>query len=151
MPSRTHVLVQFVSILALLAVAAPAGARRTTASDLVHRLNVQRERAGLDPLRTDPRLRASAARQSRRQLRHGYFGHGSSVLASPRFRRLGELLAREPGWHLRTGPIARGWRGSPSHNALVHSAGFQLVGVGWARGWLNGAQITIWTVHLGAR
>ena len=128
----------------------PATAEAGTAARMIHRLNVERARIGLGPLKADPALSAGAARQSRRQLRVGRFEHASNI-ARPGLRRVAELIARQPGWRLRTGPVAHGWKTSPVHASLVESASYRLAGVGWARGWMGGTPTTIWTVRLGER
>ncbi len=138
------------SCCAAVLAAAPATAEAGMASQMIQRLNVERARIGLGPLKTDRALSASAARQSRRQLRVGRFEHASS-LAGPGLRRVAELIARQPGWRLSTRPVARGWKHSPVHASLVESASYRLAGVGWARGWLGGMPTTIWTVRLGER
>jgi uncharacterized protein YkwD len=130
--------------------AAPATAEAGTTSRMVHRLNVERARIGLGPLKVDRALNVAAARQSRRQLRVGRFEHASS-LGVPGLRRVAELIARQPGWRLQTGSVARGWKNSPVHASLVESSSYRLAGVGWARGMMGGVPTTIWTVRLGER
>jgi uncharacterized protein YkwD len=135
----------------VLAAALPVSAKAGPAGQLIQRLNHERARVGLDPLRADRRLSAAARRQSRRQLKTDRFGHAADLGAGKGFRRVAELLARRRGWRLNTGPIALGWRNSPTHRALVESGSYNLVGVGWARGRMGGTLTTIWTVRLGAR
>jgi uncharacterized protein YkwD len=135
---------------AVFATVAPASAQGGTAARLIERLNHDRARAGLKPLRADRRLSSAAARQSRRQLRTG-FGHAEDLGSGRGFQRVAELIARQRGWRLRPAPIARGWKNSPTHRALVESPSYNRVGVGWARGRLGDALTTIWTVRLGAR
>ncbi len=130
--------------------AVPATAEAGTTSRMIHRLNVERARIGLGPLKADRALNVAAARQSRRQLRVGRFEHASS-LGVPGLRRVAELIARQPGWRLQTRPVARGWKNSPVHASLVESASYRLAGVGWARGMMGGVPTTIWTVRLGER
>jgi uncharacterized protein YkwD len=150
LPPRTHIAVHLAALAAVLATAAPASAKHGTAANLISRLNHERSRAGLEPLRANRRLSATAARQSRRQIRTG-FGHSPDLGAGRGFRRVAELIARQRGWRLRPAPIALGWKNSPTHRALVESSAYRLVGVGWARGRLYGAPTTVWTVRLGAR
>ena len=63
---------------------------------------------------------------------------------------MAELIARQSGWHLDTAPVALGWKNSPTHRSLLETSSYRLIGVGWARGRLNGSLTTIWTVRLGA-
>jgi uncharacterized protein YkwD len=130
--------------------ASPATAEASTTAKMIHRLNVERARIGLGPLKADRALSAGAARQSRRQIRVGRFEHASN-LDGPGLRRVAELIAWQPGWRLRTGPVAHGWKNSPTHASLVENASYRLAGVGWARGWFGGRPATIWTVRLGER
>jgi uncharacterized protein YkwD len=150
-PSRTHIAVHLVSWCAVLAAAWPASAKAGTAAQLIHRLNNERARVGLGPLKADRRLGTAARRQSRRQLRTQRFEHAADLGAGRTFRRVGELIARQRGWRLDTGTVAVGWKNSPPHRSLIESSSFRLVGVGWARGRMGGALTTIWTVRLGAR
>ena len=129
---------------------APHPQRPGPAAQLIQRLNHERTRAGLEPLRADRKLSRAAARQSRRQLRTG-FGHAAHLGAGRSFRRVAELIARQSGWRLDTAPVALGWKNSPTHRSLLETGSYRLVGVGWARGRLDGALTTIWTVRLGAR
>ena len=150
MPSRTRRAARLASWCAVVLATLPAPARAGTVAHLVSRLNAERARVGQGPLRADPELSSSAARQSRRQLRAGRMQH-SRRLGIVGFRRMAELIAFQPGRRLRTGSVARGWRRSPVHSALVESPSFRLVGVGWARGRLGGRAVTFWTVQLGTR
>jgi uncharacterized protein YkwD len=134
----------------VLAAVSPASAKAGTAADLIERLNDERARAGLEPLRSDRRLSRAATRQSRRQLRTG-FGHARHLGSGRGFRRVAELIARQRGWRLDTTSVAFGWRNSPTHRSLLETGSYRLVGVGWARGRLRGSLTTIWTVRLGAR
>ena len=134
----------------MLAAVSPASAKAGTAAQLIERLNGERARAGLEPLRSDRRLAGAAARQSRRQLRTG-FGHAAHLGTGRGFRRVAELIARQRGWRLNTGSVAVGWENSPAHRSLLETGSYRLIGVGWARGRLNGSLTTIWTVRLGAR
>ena len=150
LPSRTHIAVQLVSWCAVLAAATPSSAKAGTATQVIQHLNQERARAGLAPLRADRRLSNAAARQSRRQLRTG-FGHAANLGAGRSFRRVAELIARERGWRLDSASVARDWKNSAPHRSLIETSSYRLVGVGWARGRLDGSLTTIWTVRLGAR
>jgi uncharacterized protein YkwD len=134
----------------VLAAVSPASAKGGTAAQLIQRLNHERARAGLEPLRSNRRLSNAAARQSRRQLHTG-FGHARDLGAGRGFRRVAELIARQNGWRLNTASVALGWRNSPTHRSLLETGSYRLIGVGWARGRLDGSLTTIWTVRLGAR
>ena len=133
LPSRTRKAAHLASCCAAVVAAVPATAEAGTTSRMIHRLNVERARIGLGPLKADRALNVAAARQSRRQLRVGRFEHASS-LGGPGLGRVAELIARQPGWRLRTRPGGQGWKNSPVHAALVESSSYRLAGVGWARG-----------------
>ena len=134
----------------MLAAVSPASAKGGTAAQMIQRLNNERAQAGLEPLRSNRKLSNAAARQSRRQLRTG-FGHAANLGAGRGFRRVAELIARQSGWHLDTASVALGWKNSPTHRSLLETGSYRLIGVGWARGRLDGSLTTIWTVRLGAR
>jgi uncharacterized protein YkwD len=151
LPSRTHISVLAVSWLALLAAACPASAKAGTAGQLIKRLNLERARVGLAPLKANRRLNSAARRQSRRQLKNDRFAHASDLGVGRRFRHVGELIARHDGWRIDTAGVALGWQNSTPHRSLIETGSFRLVGVGWARGRLGGQLSTIWTVRLAAR
>ncbi|MBN1530612.1 MAG: CAP domain-containing protein [Thermoleophilaceae bacterium] len=151
MPPRTHIAVLAASWLALLAAALPSSAKAGTAAQLIKRLNLERARVGLAPLKANRRLNAAARRQSRRQLKSDRFEHAPDLGVGRRFRHVGELIARQDGWRIDTAGVALGWQNSPPHRSLIESSSFRLVGVGWARGRLGGDLSTIWTVRLAAR
>jgi uncharacterized protein YkwD len=129
----------------------PASAKGSTAAELIQRLNAERSRAGLQPLKADRRLSASAKRQSRRQIETDTFAHARRLGVGRGFRRVAELLARQSGWRLRTEPVAIGWRNSPTHRSLLENGSYDRIGVGWARGLMGSTPTTIWTVRLAAR
>jgi uncharacterized protein YkwD len=151
LPSRTHIAVHVASWCALLAAACPASAEAGTGAQLIQRLNLERARVGLTPLKANRRLSLAARRQSHRQLRDDRFEHAANLGVGRRFRHVGELIARQSGWRIDTSTVALGWQNSPPHRSLIETGSFRLVGVGWARGRLDGALTTIWTVRLGAR
>jgi uncharacterized protein YkwD len=146
---RARVVACCLALSAAAAAAPPATAGSSTASSLIERLNVQRQRNGKAPLRQSATLTASASRFSKRQMRLDRFGHEARIRASGRFRHLGEILAIQGGWQLRVGPIVRSWLGSATHRALIMSSRFDCAGVGWAKGRLGGHVTTIWTVQFG--
>ena len=150
LPPRTHIAVHLASWFAVLAAVCPASAKAGTAANLIQRINHERSRAGLEPLHSNRRLSGAATRQSRRQLRTG-FGHATNLGSGRGFRRVAELIARQRGWRLNTASVALGWRSSPTHRSLIETGSYSLIGVGWARGRLDGSLTTIWTVRLGAR
>ncbi len=150
MPPRTRIAVHMASWCAVLAAVCPAPAKAGAGAQMIQRLNHERTRAGLEPLRADRKLSRAAARQSRRQIRTS-FGHAAHLGAGRGFRRVAELIARQSGWRLDTAPVALGWKNSPTHHALLQTSSYRLIGVGWARGRLDGALTTVWTVRLGAR
>jgi uncharacterized protein YkwD len=146
---RARVVAFCLALSAAPAAAPPAASGSEAASNLIDRLNVQRQRNGKAPLRQSASLSASASRFSKRQMRLDRFGHDSRIRASGRFRHLGEILAIQQGWQLRVGPIVRAWLGSATHRALILSPRFDCAGVGWSKGRLGGRVTTIWTVQFG--
>jgi uncharacterized protein YkwD len=147
---RTFVVCSLVVVAAAVLPTAPAVAA-SPAQKATFVINVTRAKHGLRPLRVSPSLRRSARRYARRMLRHDYFGHGSRISASRRFRRLGETLGLNWGWRARWRRIVRAWMRSPSHRRILLSRRYTWVGVGFARGRMGRTPASTWVAHFGKR
>jgi uncharacterized membrane protein required for colicin V production len=105
---------------------------------MLHLVNVERRRRGLEPLRPDERLRQAARRHSRDMLARGYFSHHSPDGQGP-FDRLqaagvhyvnaGENLAFAPDVQT----AHAGLMESPGHRANILRPTFGRVGIGALR------------------
>ena len=110
-------------------------------------LNRARGRAGLPPLRLDPKLSHAAGHHSRDMVRRRYFAHDSPGGRSPFARmRATHYVPRNASWWLGenigwgSGPleapasVVRMWMHSPSHRANILSRHFRDIGIGIAAG-----------------
>lgn len=123
-------------LLALLVlVAAPAFAVDITPASVVAAMNEQRERAGIRPLRADPRLDAAATDRMRDMEEQSYWAHeapdGRSpfVWLRPRgylFRFAGENLAA--GFET-TELLVSGWMESNGHRENILSPDYDDCGI----------------------
>ncbi|MGB2710512.1 MAG: CAP domain-containing protein, partial [Conexibacter sp.] len=110
-------------------------------------LNRVRSRAGLPPLRLNPKLSRVAGRHSRDMVRRGYFAHVSQNGASP-FQRIlrSHYVPRNHSWWLgenigwgtstlaQPASLVRMWMHSPPHRANILSRRFREIGIGIALG-----------------
>jgi uncharacterized protein YkwD len=130
-----------------------AAATSTSTSRLeqsfVHAINDVRAEHGRAPVRMHPGLRAVARAHTqdmieRRYFAHRDFGHRIESADAPG-SRVGENL----GWvEVGENPvetIVYLWMGSPTHRAVLLRPGFQLVGIGVARGLFRGHEATVVT------
>jgi uncharacterized protein YkwD len=139
-------------VLAGLAVSSISSATEPAAgASMVGKINKVRRAHGLAPLRASRSLKGSSRRFARHLMRIDYFGHFNRILASGRFRRLGEILALQRGWRLRRSSAVRGWLRSPGHRSILLSRAYRHVGAGHARGRFHGRLMTIWVVQFGRR
>lgn len=132
--------------------ASAAAAKARYGPAVLAELNRIRARADLPQVVSDRRLSRTAAAHSRDMARNGYFAHGAwgsrVAKASGSAAAVGEVL----GWLGRTTPrseaerVVRGWLDSPAHRAVLLDGGFRRVGIGRARGPLNGIDAAIYTV-----
>jgi uncharacterized protein YkwD len=118
---------------------------------LLDAINEYRSANGVGPLRMSKSLNRSARAWSRHLIVTDTFGHASSIRASSRFRRLGEIIAYHWGWRLRMrrSPLGQ-WRNSSGHLSLLLDSGFDYAGVGRAAGYYGGKRATVWTVQFGS-
>jgi uncharacterized protein YkwD/uncharacterized membrane protein required for colicin V production len=114
---------------------------------MLHLVNMERKKVGIDTLRADPELTALARRYSEEMFAEGYFSHFSPDGKSPfdrmkeakiKFRAAGENLALAP-----TLPIAHtGLMNSPGHKANILRPAFGRLGIGIVEGGRHGLMIT---------
>ncbi|MEV7187743.1 CAP domain-containing protein [Kitasatospora sp. NPDC093102] len=126
------------------------GWRTRTEDDVLALVNEHRRRAGLGPLRTDDRLRASARAHSADMARRGYFDHTDPDGGNPpdRMRAAGypdpaaENLARgQRSPH----EVVQAWMNSPGHRKNIMKPEVTTLGVGIHLG--DGGPW--WTQHFG--
>lgn len=137
------------SVLATGVAFAPADAEAS--SPLVRKINKVRHKHGLPSLRESRSLDRSSRRFAHQLMRVNRFGHASHILASHRFRRLGEILALQRGWRRRPGAAVRAWLGSPTHRSVMLSRVFNQVGAGVSRGRFGRGLRTILVAQFGRR
>ena len=134
------------AILAVFAVslfAESAAAQAPSAERLmVQHINQARNARGLPSLRHSRSLTVSSRRFGRRILRTDRFGHASRILASRRFRALGEILAYHRGYRARIRSTLARWLRSPGHRRVLLSRRFRHVGAGSMRA-------TTWVAQFG--
>lgn len=128
---------------------AAVGEARPSPSPMVDQINQIRMWYGLHALRYSPSLSRSSSMYVHHLFRTNQFAHASRILASPRFSRLGEVLALTPSWQIdRTRTIVY-WLWSPSHRAVLLSRSFGYIGAARTHGYLAGRQAVLWAVQLG--
>ena len=141
----SHIFVAFAGVLSafVLAPAAGAGVRTSTASSLVQAVNQTRAAYGLPSLRVDGRLARAASAHSAEMLRGNYFSHGDFASRMAAFRvqgpSLGENLAWGNGPYARPSAIVGEWLASPEHRANLLRPGWTRIGIGLARGTFLGS------------
>lgn len=136
----------------LITVADPAPAQATTPdAAMVREINDFRKANGRSPLRFSPSLDRSAQRQARWVLDEDRFSHRSSIHASPRFDRLGEVLEIHPSGRPRIAFAVRAWGRSPGHRRVLLDRSYDYVGPGRSVGDFRGREATVWAVQVGSR
>ncbi len=143
------ILLSTVLLVAIAPVAGAAPKKPTPGERMVAKINKVRDKHGLRPLRTAPKLMRSSRGYARHLVRSNSFAHGSSY-ARTGFRTSGETLALTRGWRRKPWPALRLWLRSSGHRALVLSSTFRYIGVGPARGHVSGPRTTVWVAHFGA-
>lgn len=107
-------------------------------TELLHRLNTERRRRGLPPLRMDEPLRQLARRHSRDMLARGYFAHADPEGHTPfermraagiHFHAAGENLAFAPS----VSAAHSGLMNSPGHRANILNPAYHRAGIGALR------------------
>jgi uncharacterized protein YkwD len=112
-------------------------------------VNVVRLEHRLPALRPARRLAGVARRHARNIVHSDRFVH--SAQPTPGFQVLGEVLAFRSGWRLRPAAVVAGWMRSPVHRAILLRPDLRYLGIGWARGRLQGRLATVWVAQLGSR
>jgi uncharacterized protein YkwD len=166
--------------LALVLVAAPAASaaggcsgasaslatasKRSLVRATLCRLNAERARRGVHPLRLNRRLAAAAQRHSRAMARRHFFSHdsvngasfldrirGTGYLRGARSWSVGENIAYGSGSLSTPRAIGRAWMNSPGHRANILSPSFRSVGIGIAAGTPDGGEGATYTTDFGRR
>lgn len=110
---------------------------------VVREMNRVRVAAGLQPLRSSPRLRTAARGHSRSMLEYGFFSHDSvdGTAFSDRIRRyyssrgwrtwsVGETLLATQTSTVAAREIVAAWLESPSHRNVILDASWRDAGIG---------------------
>lgn len=126
-----------------------AGEARKSPSPMVDKINRVREANGVRPARYSRSLSGSSSRFAGYLARTHQFAHGSRIMASGRFARLGEVLALTRGWEVRRSQTLRHWLSSPGHRAVLLSPAFSYVGAARVRGRFAGRPALFWAVQFG--
>ena len=174
--SATAVVLALIVFLVAVPAASAAGAcssanasvntatKRVLVRATLCRLNVERSRYGLRPLRLNRRLSAAARAHSRAMTRRHFFSHDSLNGASfvDRIRRTGYLRGAHSwnvGENIAYGSmrlstprsIGRAWMNSPGHRANILSRSFRSIGIGIAAGTPSGGGGATYTTDFGRR
>ncbi|MFL6194409.1 MAG: CAP domain-containing protein [Thermoanaerobaculia bacterium] len=124
---------------------------------ILARVNAERARAGVAPLRSNEKLDLAAQRHAQDMLARGYFAH-----ASPEGKTVRER-ARAAGyeWRMIGENIAEGqfsvdevmdtWMHSPGHRRNILDPGFKELGAGMAMGRSNGTYRVLWAQAFGTK
>lgn len=124
------------------------GAVKTQESEVVRLVNIERSKAGLQPLTENWQVSRVARYKSQDMATKGYFSHTSPTYGSPftmmqnfgiRFSSAGENIAmgqRTPQ------EVVTGWMNSPGHRANILSPSYTQIGVGLAK---NSKGTNYWT------
>jgi uncharacterized protein YkwD len=122
---------------------------------LLERVNAEREKAGLPPVRPDPVLDETARRHAQDMLARSYYGHDSpegataidrSKLAGYKPRFIGENVARG---QYSTDEVMDGWMGSPIHREHILGNLFTDVGAAVAIGKNKNGYQVLWVQVFG--
>ena len=128
------------------------------------RLNAERARNGLRPLRLNRRLSSAARRHSRAMARRHFFSHTSpngatfldrirstGYLRGARSWSVGENIAYGSGRLQTPRKIGVAWMNSPGHRANILSRSFRSIGIGIAAGTPFGSGGATYTTDFGRR
>jgi uncharacterized protein YkwD len=136
---RHAIVVLVVALLALCGAPVAAFAADGAKERMVEKINEARSsEAGLPALRPAPELDRSAGAFARWLIRHENLQHRPSVSVNRTYPHCGEALAMHYSLQAQVGATVRAWLGSPVHRALVLTSSMNLVGIGHARGRLDG-------------
>ena len=137
-------------------VGATAAATASVQSDVVFLINGYRAANGLGPVSPNGSLAAAASWMASDMATKNYFSHTSSDGRSPQQRM---AAFGYPAYALYTGEniaagqasaadVVAGWKASPAHNAVLLSANFNAIGVGYAYN-AAAAYKSYWVADLG--
>jgi len=150
----SHARMGFATLVAVLAVSAPATAVADVPPEsaaMIKKINEARRSKGLAELQTAEALVDSARNYARYMLKRDYFGHLASIHAGGDFLHTGETLEWHSGWRLRPRRVVSRWMHSSAHRAVLLSSRFSRIGVGRTRGNYGRARATMWVAHVGRR
>lgn len=135
-------------VAALAALLLPSAATADQVGlSVVAEVNVHRVLAGAPPLKASRPLERSSRRWARRLARRGVLRHSRMRDHRGDFRRLAEVIGRQPGRRPWAHPAVAAWMSSPAHRAVLLDPGLRLIGVGHA----PGKRATYWVAQLAAR
>jgi len=118
---------------------------------VVRKINKMRRRKGVPRLRVSRALSRTSRRFAHDLMAADRLAHAPRIKAPRRFRRVGEVLAMQPGWRRSPSTAARAWLNSPGHRRVILARSFDVMGVAAARGRFGGRRATIWVAQLGRR
>lgn len=120
-----------------------------TAEDVVVRTNVEREKAGLAPLKVNKALSEAALSKATHMFGNQYWAHTAPDGTQPwsffknanyNYSVAGENLARD---FMNAPDMMDAWMNSPTHKANIVSAKYQEIGIAVLNGELNGVETTL--------
>ena len=112
--------------------------------EVIQLVNVQREKAGLQPLRKNDQLMTVAKVKSQDMVDEHYFSHTSPVYGTPsELMNYHDVTYRRSGENIATGQrtaeiVVNAWMDSPGHRANILNPDFNQIGVGAVQGGLYG-------------
>ncbi|TJX15639.1 hypothetical protein E9840_02375 [Tissierella creatinini] len=105
-------------------------------AEVVRLVNIERQKAGLAPLKASSQLSDVARMKSKDMAENNYFSHTSPIYGSPfdmmkqfgiSYRTAGENIAKG---YLSPSSVMNGWMNSSGHRANILNASFGTIGVG---------------------
>jgi uncharacterized protein YkwD len=118
----------------------PSTARMVSAIDSARTDN------GLKPLRVAAPIQRASGSYAKVLARTGRFQHARQTSAG-RFKLVSEILGLAPGTNGMIGGVVNAWLHSPVHRHILLDHRYRYVGVGMARGTMNGQTDTFWVVR----
>jgi uncharacterized protein YkwD len=134
-------------LLCVPVLALPAAALASTPKAeraVLKKLNAERKRHGLRPVRLASRLTLSCRAYARRMLAENRWAHAESKRVRG-FRRIVEILARTYG-RMSASAIVRMWMESSVHRNAVLGR-HRYVGIAARKGRMGGKETTVWVVR----
>ena len=137
-----------VALFALCAGPGVAMAADSAPDRMIAAINDARERAELPPLQAAPQLERSAGAFARWLVGRNTFAHRPGISTSRDYPHSGEALSMHFSFQARIGPTLQAWMSSSRHRGLVMTSTMDMVGVGHARGRVQGRPRTIWVLQV---